>query len=78
MASPSACLSPEVLPHYLRLKITVEIVLPESEPVIGYPMTQGFKLLPHVRIPFLDPGFNMGLSFTASGGIKPVTQTTEY
>jgi hypothetical protein len=62
----------------LRLKIAIEIVLPEPEPIIGYPVTQGFELLPHFWIPLLDPGFNVGLPFTAGSGIEPVTQTTKY
>jgi hypothetical protein len=73
------CLSvllPIVYEYYniiLRLKITVEVVLAESEPIIGDPVTQGFELFPYFGVSLLDPGFNVGLTLAAGGGIEPVT-----
>jgi len=63
--------------HYaiLRVQVVRQVILPIPKPVISVIKPQCLKLLPHLRIAFLDPSFDVLLSFNASGRVEPVAKT---
>jgi hypothetical protein len=61
----------------LWVEIAVDVVLTEPETIHRDPMAQSFHLIPHFRVPLLDPCLDVGLLLAVGSAVEPAAETAE-